>query len=119
GLRSAQFARRRADMLLTLAIILPCLIALGLRARAPRDGWRVLKSRYAPVVVGLTWAAVAWFTWGSLRPMPLDHDEAAYLLQAEIFAQGRWAAAAPPLPEFFGQAHVLVTPVLAAKYPPG
>ena len=51
--------------------------------------------------------------------MPLDHDEVAYLMQAELFAHGRWAAPAPPLPDFFGQAHVLVTPVLASKYPPG
>ena len=53
------------------------------------------------------------------HPVARSHDEAAYLLQAEIFASGRWAAPSPPLPEFFEQYHVLVTPVLAAKYPPG
>jgi Dolichyl-phosphate-mannose-protein mannosyltransferase len=104
---------------LLLAFALPCIVALVLRARASRGGAGLLDARIAPVVVGVAWAALAWFTWGSLRPMPLDHDEAAYLLQAEIFATGRWAAAAPPLPEFFGQAHVLVTPVLASKYSPG
>jgi hypothetical protein len=104
---------------LLLAFALPCVVALVLRARVSRGGAGLLDARIAPVVVGVAWAALAWFTWGSLRPMPLDHDEAAYLLQADIFATGRWAAAAPPLPEFFGQAHVLVTPVLAAKYPPG
>jgi hypothetical protein len=70
----------------------------------------VLSSRYTPAVVGLAWAALAWFTWGSLHPMPLDHDEVAYLLQSQIFASGRWAAS---LSDFFGQAHVLVPPVLA------
>lgn len=47
------------------------------------------------------------------------HDEASYLLQAKIFASGRWVAPARPLPEFFEQFHVLVTPVTASKYPPG
>ncbi|MFL5607950.1 MAG: glycosyltransferase family 39 protein [Gemmatimonadaceae bacterium] len=106
-------------MLLLLAFALPCIVALVLRARTPRGGSGPLDARYAPVVVGLAWAALEWFTWGSLHPMPLDHDELSYLLQAEIFAHGRWAVEAPPLPDFFGQAHVLVTPVLASKYPPG
>ena len=47
------------------------------------------------------------------------HDEMAYLLQAEIFARGRWALASPPMPEFWEQPHVLVVPMLAAKYFPG
>lgn len=51
--------------------------------------------------------------------MALSHDEASYLLQSEIFASGRWAEPAPPLPEFFEQYHVLVEPVRASKYPPG
>jgi hypothetical protein len=106
-------------MLLIIALLIPCAAALLLRGRAARDGARPLAGRWAPVVVGLLWAGLSWATWGSWHPMPLDHDEVAYLLQAEIFASGRWAMPAPPLPEFFGQAHVLVTPVLASKYPPG
>ncbi|MBX9929282.1 MAG: glycosyltransferase family 39 protein [Gemmatimonadaceae bacterium] len=51
--------------------------------------------------------------------MPLWHDEAAYRLQAEIFARGRWTMPAPALGEFFDQMYVLVSPVFAAKYPPG
>jgi 4-amino-4-deoxy-L-arabinose transferase-like glycosyltransferase len=54
-----------------------------------------------------------------LHQLPRYHDEAAYLLQAQIFADGRWAAPPPPIPEFFEQAHTLVTPVRAGKYPPG
>ncbi len=106
-------------MFLILALALPCLIALGLRARPSLAHRGVLETRYVPVVVGIAWAALSWVTWGSWHPMPLDHDEVAYLMQAEIFAHGRWASPAPPLPDFFGQAHVLVTPVLASKYPPG
>ena len=47
------------------------------------------------------------------------HDEAAYLLQAAMIAHGHLFAPPPPLPEFFEQMHVFVTPVFAARYPPG
>ena len=69
--------------------------------------------------LGLASTLTYWWVWGSLRPLPGIHDEAAYLLQARIFASGHWTAPGRPLPEFFEQFHVLVTPVLAAKYPPG
>src|SRR2546423_7115348 len=108
-------------MIATLALLLPCLLALGLRIRRAQSvgGDTLLSSSYVPAIVGILWAALAWTTWGSLRPMPAENDEVAYILQAGVFAQGAWAAAAPPLADFFGQAHVLVTPVLASKYPPG
>lgn len=108
-------------MIPTLLLLLPGLLALGLRARrVPAAGvGSILESRYAPVAIGLLWAALAWTTWGALRPTPAENDEIAYVLQAGIFASGRWAALAPPLPDFFGQPDVLVTPVLASKYPPG
>ena len=63
--------------------------------------------------------AVTAASWGGLDAPPVSHDGASYLLQSRIFASGHWAAPAPPLPEFFEQYHVLVTPVLASKYPPG
>lgn len=81
---------------------------------------RALASRWAPVVAGAV--AFLFFLWawgGSFNPPPIFHDETAYLLQARIFAHFRWASPAPPLPEFFDQFHVFVTPVLASKYPPG
>jgi hypothetical protein len=56
---------------------------------------------------------------GTLRPVAVIHDEAAYLLQAQIFARGHWTAPAPPLPAFFEQLEVLVSPVVASKYWPG
>jgi len=91
------------------------------RVHAPKldvlTGW--LSSRWMPIVAGAVTALVVWFTWGSLQHGGASHDERAYLLQAGIFALGKWVAAAPPMPEFFEQMHVLVTPVLAAKYPPG
>jgi hypothetical protein len=57
--------------------------------------------------------------FGSFRRTPVYHDETAYLLQARIFASGRWTAEARPLPEFFDEIHTFATPVVAAKYWPG
>jgi len=79
----------------------------------PLEGWA------APVIVGVITALLTWWLWGTLSATPYVHDEVAMLLQARIFAQFRWAAPSPPLPEFFEQFHVFVTPTLAPKYPPG
>lgn len=70
------------------------------------------------VCAALTFTLVT-VVWGSLAKSPIGSDEAAYILQAKIFASGHWVAAGRPLPEFFQQFHVFVTPVLAGKYPPG
>ncbi len=80
---------------------------------------RVLASRQVPAWLGVASGLFFWWVWGSLRPPAVISDESAYLLQAEIFASGHWTAPPPPLPEFFEQMHVLVTPVFASKYPPG
>lgn len=80
---------------------------------------RALSHRLAPWVAGLLAALFIGWTWGSLAAPASIHDETAYLLQAEIFASGRLSADPPVLPEFFEQYHVLVTPRLAPKYPPG
>lgn len=105
-------------MLLAALLAVVGLVAFLLRRRAPRQ-LRLLNGRYAPAVVGLVWALFPMLGWGGLNPMPADHDEASYALQAQIFASGRWAADPPPIPDLFAQPHVLVTPVLASKYPPG
>jgi len=76
-------------------------------------------SRLAPGVAGVVMMAVVWYLWGSLQQIPVVHDEASYLLQAETFARGRWAMPRPPIPAFFEQFHVLVTPTYASKYWPG
>ena len=103
--------------------LLVTVLALLLAARpGPLDVSRVeraLAARWAPALAGVASAACVLAVWGSADAVPLYHDEGAYLLQAEIFAAARWAMPSPPLPEFFEQMYVLVTPVLAAKYPPG
>jgi hypothetical protein len=80
---------------------------------------RLLEHRWAPALAGGLTALMIWWVWGSLHQVCIVHDEAAYVLQARLFASGRWTAAGPPLPEFFQQFHVLVTPVLASRYWPG
>ena len=80
---------------------------------------RVLNSRWFPLAVGVVTAVFMTWMWGGLDQLALIHDEAAYLLQARIYAGGHWTAPGLPLPEFFEQYHVFVTPILAPKYPPG
>jgi hypothetical protein len=71
------------------------------------------------LLLGAISACVTLWVWSGKDFAPQFHDESAYLLQAGIFAEGRWTDPSPPLPEFFEQFHVLVVPARAAKYPPG
>jgi hypothetical protein len=84
-----------------------------------RAGQAALEHRWAPIAVGVLTSLIVVAVWGGLARTPVIHDEASYLLQAELFARGAWTAPRPSLPEFFEQQYVLVTPVLASKYPPG
>jgi hypothetical protein len=87
------------------------------RASAVAD--RFLDSRWLPVICGLISAVVMGWIWYGSHFIPNIADESAYVLQAEIFSKGAWKLAARPLPEFFEQMHVFVTPFFAAKYFPG
>ncbi len=106
---------------IALAILLPLLIWLLL----PRIGWLTaplehrLGQRWAPVLFGVVSAAGLWWSWGSLNPVEVIHDETAYLLQASLLAHGHLFGPARPLPEFFEQFQVFATPAVAAKYPLG
>ena len=80
---------------------------------------RVLNARWFPLAIGLVTAGFMTWMWGGLDQVAVIHDEAAYLLQARLYASGHWTAPGLPLPEFFEQYHVFVTPILAPKYPPG
>ena len=79
-----------------------------------------LDARWTPAVFGGITALLVFIVWGgSLSALPLMHDEWAYWTQAGQYAAQRWSLPSPPIPEFFEQLYVLVTPVFAAKYPPG
>lgn len=116
--------RHAGDTTLTLYALVPLVVgALSLaliRVRLPSLGGieRALSTRWAVLALGVISALTFRQEWGSLHELPLVHDEAAYILQARLFAAGRWTDSAP-IPEFFEQPHVLVTPSYAAKYAPG
>jgi 4-amino-4-deoxy-L-arabinose transferase-like glycosyltransferase len=105
------------------ALVIVCLTAvLGRFISLPRlslGASRVLASRWVGPVIGLVTAVFMAWLWGGLDQVAVIHDEAAYLLQAKIYAGGHWTAPGLPLPEFFEQYHVFVTPILTPKYPPG
>ncbi|HEX5437066.1 MAG TPA: glycosyltransferase family 39 protein [Gemmatimonadaceae bacterium] len=110
-----------------MTLLLPFALVVVAAIIARRAGGRFgtdrasawLDAPWMPVILGVLSALVIWWVWGSLSQVAVYHDEAAYVLQARIFASGRWAAAARPLPAFFEQSAVLVTPVLAPKMAPG
>jgi hypothetical protein len=107
--------------LLSLALVIACvLLARQSRGMDVAAVERFAGTSYLPLALGIINALLVWWMLGfELSPVPQIQDEAAYLLQAGIFARGRWTEAARPLPEFFAQMHVFTTPVLASKYPPG
>jgi hypothetical protein len=88
-------------------------------SRASRYADRVLASRWLPLICGLVSALIMAWEWSGAHFIPNVADESAYVLQAEIFSKGFWTLGARPLPEFFEQMHVLVTPFVASKYFPG
>ncbi|MEP7064588.1 MAG: glycosyltransferase family 39 protein [Gemmatimonadota bacterium] len=106
----------QALLVLLLSALLGRFIILP---RATDGATRVLNARWMPVVIGVITAVFMTWLWGGLDQVAVVHDEAAYLLQAKIYAGGRWTAPGLPLPEFFEQYHVFVTPILTPKYPPG
>jgi hypothetical protein len=77
------------------------------------SGWGFPASAFVAAV------AITWYVWGGLNPIAVYHDEAAYLLQAELLARFRWTLPSPVVTRAFEQAAVLVTPVLAPKMGPG
>lgn len=112
-------------LILTLTFL--GILVLGLVAersgRSPDAGEgklaQALDSRGVVAEVFVVTFVLLWYSWAALRPIPAVHDEMAYVLQAQIFARGKWALPSPPLPLFWEQPHILIEPKLAAKYFPG
>lgn len=100
-------------------------VAAVVAARYAPAGWpaeaeRALRHRLTPLAFGvITALALGWVAGGTLDVEPISTDEAAYLLQARIFASGHITAPGAPIPEFFEQAWVVVAPRIYSKYPPG
>ena len=106
---------------LLLIAMVPVVGIAASRGTADRFGGlqHAVDSRFAPLAAAILTMALVWYVWGSLSALPIVHDEASYLIQAQTFARGRWTMPSPPLPEFFEQFHVFVVPHFASKYPPG
>jgi hypothetical protein len=68
-------------------------------------------------VLGVLAAAIG----GALRgmPVPIFHDEFAYLLTGDTFAHGRLANPSPASWQHFESLHVFMQPTMNGKYPPG
>lgn len=110
------------DLLIAVAALLAATFAAGrlLPLRWAEGAERLIAHRRAPWVFALLTALAFWWVAGAtLDVEPVSTDEAAYLLQARIFAAGHATAPAAPITDFFEQAWVVVTPRIYAKYPPG
>ncbi len=70
-------------------------------------------------VVATVATALPWRAGEPYLGMNPWHDSESYLLQARLIAEGRLSRPGLEHPEFFRTLHVLVTPVLCSKYPPG
>ena len=103
-----------------LVILLAAMLGRMLTLPRTTDGaTRILAHSAVPLILGVVTAAFMGWLFGGLDQVATVHDEAAYLLQARIYASGHWVAPGLPLPDFFEQYHVFVTPILTPKYPPG
>lgn len=105
--------------LLLLVVAAAALVAGRETPRVVERATAALAGRAAPWIVGAMTGATWWWLAGASSPLPTVHDEASYLLQAQIFSMGRWTMPSPELPSFFEQFHVFVEPRFASKYPPG
>jgi hypothetical protein len=106
----------KAFVVLLLAALLGRFLPLP---RVTDAATRALSWRWLPVLLAAITCVVVALLWGGLDQVAVIHDESAYLLQARIYASGHWTAPGLPIPEFFEQYHVFVTPILTPKYPPG
>lgn len=81
------------------------------------------RSGFAPwrtvALVAALGAVYAAFARLALHAFPFSGDEYSYFLQAELFARGVLHAPTPAHPELLRIDHVLLSPWVCSKYPPG
>jgi hypothetical protein len=98
-------------------------LVLGVRLLPDRQSGALtradISAPWMPLATGCVVAAIVTWIWGGLRAPAVIDDEAAYLLQAALFARARWTLPSPAILGAFTQPAVLLTPALAPKMPPG
>ena len=75
--------------------------------------WRTL------TLVAALGTVYAIFAQAALHGFPFSGDEYSYFLQAELFARGMLHAPTPAHPELLRVDHVILSPWVCSKYPPG
>lgn len=119
----------KTEYLFAVTFFWGILLALGSRwpywATVSRQGGACLEGlasqprRVALFLFGLSFVLNALIGVGVGIPQPFIHDEFAYLLAAETFAQGRLTNPTPLGWEHFEAVHVLLRPTYMARYLPG
>lgn len=112
-------ASSRLDVTAAAFALFAAAIVIARPTLVTGESLKVFDAPWMPAVLGLVSAMIVFWVWGSLAEPASIHDEASYLLQANLFAHGRWTWPSPPLPKFFEQFHVLLVPAVASKYMPG
>ncbi|MBM4192921.1 MAG: hypothetical protein FJ202_00880 [Gemmatimonadetes bacterium] len=84
----------------------------------PPRAWRAWHvDMVVAAACGAVYVAIAWWVFGG---RPLLIDELVQVLQARVFAEGRFATPTDPNPEFFSVLHVVdIGPRTFAQFPPG
>jgi len=90
-----------------------------MRSLAQALGSKGVRAGTLVVLLAVMAAAYALLGRYGLDDFPYSGDEYSYLLQGEIFAQGKLSVPTPPHPEVFEVDHVLLRPTVRSKYPPG
>jgi hypothetical protein len=105
-----------------VALLVVALIAYVAGRRGTDDPSAIRRALDGRAVVAVVFAvtfALLWYTWAQWNPIPVVHDELAYVFQAQLFARGRWTLPSPAMPLAFEQPYLLVEPAMASKYFPG
>ena len=108
----------RPLILLALLLLVVLVARRWIRSESVPSPASRLRWALAAAAAAFTMVLTVW-VWGGLKAPAVVDDEAAYVLQAGLFAHGRWTNPSPSPSSSFTQPGVLVTPVVAPKMAPG